>query len=247
MSRGVCSARGGKVDDFVEESKTKKSGRAGRWTKEAISWISRAAGRLNFRRGPSPRPGKKSAAQPTARAAARLYKIGQNGDFCRWLIYIIRDTFRNVPEVLFGLWWQYGYSSQNLKQHTAVWGKILKKIQLFSLIPPGRRAAITRGRAAARAVAARSPIHCTTSYDGFRERSDLTTVPIFRKRVKKCRGVKGERMMIFTRLLMLTDKIKYRLADFNFLFHLIKHALLVKIEPQNCLLWIVKHVFVSVS
>ena len=27
---------------------------------------------------------------------------------------------------------------------------ILKKIQLFSLIPPGRRAAITRGRAAAR-------------------------------------------------------------------------------------------------
>ena len=34
---------------------------------------------------------------------------------------------------------------------------ILKKIQLFSLIPPGRRAAITRGRAAARAVAARSP------------------------------------------------------------------------------------------
>ena len=61
------------------------------------------------------------------------------------------------------------------------------------------------------------------------------------------RGVKGERMMTFIRPLMMTDKIKYRLADFNFLFHLIKHALLVKIEPQNCLLWIVKHVFVSVS
>ena len=29
-----------------------------------------------------------------------------------------------------------------------------------------------------------------TTYDGFRERSDLTTVPIFRKRVKKMQGGK---------------------------------------------------------
>ena len=74
--------------------------------------------------------GRARARRPGRKLEARLCKMGQNEDFCRWLIYIIRDTFRNVPEVLFAfrVVRQYGYS----------------ETENWLLIPPGPRASRAR-------------------------------------------------------------------------------------------------------